>query len=365
MPDPELFREANRQLTICNSCRYCEGYCPVFRAIETRRDFANGDIQYLANLCHDCRACFYACMYAPPHEFAINIPKMLSEARVESYRRLAWPGFLSHALRERRIEGGLAVTAMAFILLLSAILISPSQLFSPHLDPGSFYRVVPYAAIVIGGIALFLYWVCVWTIGGVRFWLEADSPESRQSTPMTLVEAVSDALSLNYLGGGGPGCYYPKDRPSFARRLYHELTFWGFVFALISTSLAAIYQDAFHWLPPFSIMSAPVVFGTSGGVAMIIGTIGLIRIKFTSDAIPAGTRASSMDLMFLAMLCLTSSSGLLTLAFRSTSAMGSLLVIHLGLVAALFITAPYGKFVHVIYRFLALVKYRNERSRAY
>ena len=84
MPDLELFGEANRQLSICNSCRYCEGYCPVFRAIETRRDFANGDVMYMANLCHDCRACFYACMYAPPHEFAINIPKILADARTAS-----------------------------------------------------------------------------------------------------------------------------------------------------------------------------------------------------------------------------------------------------------------------------------------
>ena len=39
MADTDLFAEANRQLVICNACRYCEGLCPVFRAIETRRDF--------------------------------------------------------------------------------------------------------------------------------------------------------------------------------------------------------------------------------------------------------------------------------------------------------------------------------------
>jgi hypothetical protein len=61
-------------------------YGPAFRAIETRREFAGGDVPYLANLCHDSRACLYACMYAPPHEFAINIPKILTNARVESYR---------------------------------------------------------------------------------------------------------------------------------------------------------------------------------------------------------------------------------------------------------------------------------------
>ncbi len=33
MPVVDIFEEANRQLIICNACRYCEGYCPVFRAI--------------------------------------------------------------------------------------------------------------------------------------------------------------------------------------------------------------------------------------------------------------------------------------------------------------------------------------------
>ena len=28
----------------------------------------------LANLCHNCGACLHACQYAPPHEFAVNVP---------------------------------------------------------------------------------------------------------------------------------------------------------------------------------------------------------------------------------------------------------------------------------------------------
>ena len=31
------FAEADRQLTICNACRYCEGYCAVFPALERQR----------------------------------------------------------------------------------------------------------------------------------------------------------------------------------------------------------------------------------------------------------------------------------------------------------------------------------------
>ena len=87
----ELFTEAQRQLTICNACRYCEGYCAVFPALERRTLLEAGDITHLANLCHDCRACFHACMYAPPHEFAVNPPEILSRVRLASYRAYARP----------------------------------------------------------------------------------------------------------------------------------------------------------------------------------------------------------------------------------------------------------------------------------
>ena len=40
--------------------------------------------------------------------------------------------------------------------------------------------------------------------------------------------------------------------------------------------------------------------------------------------------------------------------------MGPLLIVHLGIVLALFLTLPYGKFVHGLYRTAALVKYAIE-----
>ena len=63
-----------------------------------------------------------------------------------------------------------------------------------------------------------------------------------------------------------------------------------------------------------------------------------------------------MDVAFLVMLLLTSISGFLLLALRESSAMGTWLALHLGWVAGLFLTLPYGKFVHGIYRSLALLR---------
>jgi citrate/tricarballylate utilization protein len=73
---------------------------------------------------------------------------------------------------------------------------------------------------------------------------------------------------------------------------------------------------------------------------------------------------AKMDVAFLVMLFLTSLTGLLLLALRDGSAMGTLLTIHLGVVAALFLTMPYGKFAHLFYRYAALIRNSVEQAQA-
>ena len=81
MPASELLIEARRQLNVCNACRYCVGYCAVYPALTERRSLATGDLVYLANLCFECRACYYACQYAPPHEFGVKTSIATTNAR--------------------------------------------------------------------------------------------------------------------------------------------------------------------------------------------------------------------------------------------------------------------------------------------
>jgi citrate/tricarballylate utilization protein len=360
--DRPLFEEADRQLVICNACRYCEGLCPVFRAIETRRDFAKGDIFYLANLCHDCRACYYACMFTPPHDFAINIPQLLSQARVESYAQWSWPGLLTRAFYQPRVTLKLGGAMILTVLVCAVVLIGPTRLFSGQPGAGSLYAVVPYLAMVIPAIALFFFGVAVWWRGGARSWSETENPSRAPLTGDALLKAIWAILSLRHFEGGGPGCTYPEERPSISRRVYHSFVFWGFLADFVSTALAFVYQDFLHRFPPYAVTSAPVVFGSVGGVLLIVGAGGLLTIKQKSDQDPAFPVAYGMDYIFLSTLGLTALTGMLTLIFRATPALGVLLITHLAVVAALFITAPYGKFVHAVYRSLALVRYYAESS---
>jgi len=200
-------------------------------------------------------------------------------------------------------------------------------------------------------------------IGAVRFWRETSGALSELIDLKAFWRATQDAFGLSYMKGGGAGCNYPDAGFSQSRRWFHHLVFYGFLLDFASTSVAAFYDHLLGWQAPYPLLSWPVVLGTVGGVGLVIGTSGLLFLKWQSDRDPAEERMRSMDVAFLLLLSLTSMSGLLLLALRDTAAMGILLVIHLAVVAGLFITLPYGKFAHVVYRYAALVRYAIERRR--
>lgn len=355
----EALREADRLMTICNACRYCEGLCAVFPAMEMRRTFLDADLDYLANLCHQCGACYTDCQYSPPHEFNVNVPASLAKLRNESYGRYAWPGIFAGAFA----RNGLVITLLtaasvaAFIVGFVAV-VDRTALFAAH--AGDFYKVMPHNAIVLLFGAVALYAVLAFWLSLRAFWrdINAGAPKAGASS---LTQAVADSAHLKYLHGGGGGCTSETTAPSPARRIYHHLTFYGFLFCFAATSVATVYHYGFGWRAPYALTSLPVLLGILGGIGLLIGPAGLFVLARKRDAVLTDTVHRDMNSAFIAMLFLTSLTGFLLMALRDTGAMGVLLAIHLGVVLGLFLSLPYGKFVHGLYRFLALVKYASER----
>jgi citrate/tricarballylate utilization protein len=356
VPLADLLKEGERVMTICNACRYCEGHCAVFPAMELRTSFPQPDLTYLANLCHGCGSCFHHCQYAPPHPFAVNVPKAFAELRAESYKAFAWPGFLSRLFERNALATALiAASSLALLFLVAA---RGGGFNSRHAGPGAFYAVVSHGLMVALFGAVSLGVLASLGVGFVRFWKATSGGAAR---PADLRRALWDALRLRYLDGGGDGCAYPQETPSRARRRFHHLTFYGFLLCFASTTVAAVYDNLLGWQAPYAMTSLPVVLGTAGGVGLLAGPLGLFALKLRSDPVP-NPRGSSfgMDAAFLAMLFLTSATGLALLALRESAAMGTLLAVHLGFVLALFLTMPYGKFVHAVYRYGALVRHAME-----
>ncbi|HEV2282917.1 MAG TPA: tricarballylate utilization 4Fe-4S protein TcuB [bacterium] len=362
MYEPEFLREAQRQLGVCNACRYCEGFCAVFPALELRAEVASGDLTYLANLCHDCRDCYTACMFTPPHEFAVNIPKVLAEARVRTYEHYSRPR--GSGLFRRSVAGTAAVSAggIVAVALLIAAFAGPGVLTAAHRGPGAFYAVAPWLAIIVPAIAIALYGAVVALIGAVEFARDIRGGAPAPDAPVipAVWRAALDAVTLRFLKGGGAGCYYPRERGSSRRRILHHFVAGGFLAALVSTTLAAVEQDILGRMPPFPLPSLPVAFGVVGGVLLIAGTTGLLILKARSESEPASTTMTAMDYAFLVLLDLVAVTGMLLLVLRDTRLMPVVLVVHLGLLVGLFVTAPYGKFIHFVYRYLALARRAGE-----
>jgi citrate/tricarballylate utilization protein len=349
--------QARRFVEICNACRYCEGYCAVFPAIELRRQFTSGDLSYLANLCHDCRGCYYSCQYAPPHEFALNLPKAFSDLRLETYERYAWPRTLAVLFRMNGLVA--SVLASLFTVIFVWLAKTPLSATGNPEGVGAFYAVIPEGIMIAITGAAFLFAVLALAVGLLNFWHDTNSPAAADSS--SFLSALSDIFTLRNLGGGGDGCNNRDESFSQSRRYFHHALFYGVLLCFASTCTAAIYEHIFGRISPYPFFSLPVLLGTIGGIAMLLGVAGLLQIKLTADHAPASKLLLDIDYSFLVLLFIAAGTGLLLLAVRATAAMGALLAVHLGVVVSLFLMLPYCKFVHGIYRAAALLRYAAER----
>ena len=354
--------EADRLMTVCNSCRYCEGLCAVFPAMEMRRSFADGDLNYLANLCHNCGACYYDCQFSPPHEFNVNVPEVLAQVRNQSYAQYAWPPALAPLFQRNGLWIALALAlGIAGFKTGFALLNAPAAFWAAGTEPGAFYRLMPHNAMALLFGAAFAFMLLALTMGARAFWRDSGQSTPYTPGPLSMARGGHDAAKLTYLHGGGVGCMTENEKPEDRRRIYHHLTFYGFFLCFASTSTATLYHYLLAREAPYPWWDMPVVLGTLGGIGLVVGATGLLRAKLKQNPDLRGGARLDIGSAFTLMLLLTAATGLLLLVLRATPALGVLLAVHLGVVLVLFLSMPYSKFVHGIYRGLALVRYAGER----
>ncbi|CBS87202.1 tricarballylate utilization 4Fe-4S protein TcuB [Azospirillum lipoferum] len=361
-PD-SIAAEARRALEICNACQYCNGYCAVFRALKSRRQVGTADMLFLANLCHNCRSCYHACQYAPPHAFAVNLPKSLSLVRQHSYRDHAWPPFLRGRLRYTGKPVILAALFAVLVLSFAAFLaVPPEALFGRHSGPGAFYRVVPWEIMagLAGGVLLWSLLAIGCSVAD--FWRSMGPAPSGVPLLPALRETLRDAATLRNLGGGGAGCDGRDGGLSQARRRCHHALFYGVALCFAATGVATLYDHLLGWQAPYPLFSLPVLLGSLGGAGMLAGTAGLALLKRRADPAPVAESVTGADYALLVLLFLTAASGFALLGLRGTAAMGPMLLLHLGIVLGLFATLPYGKFLHAPFRVAALLRAAMERQ---
>src|SRR5258707_9778677 len=310
MHGTRILEEADRLMTVCNSCRYCEGLCAVFPAMEMRRSFSDGDLNYLANLCHACGACYTDCQFSPPHEFNVNVPQTFAIARAESYAANAWPQAFSGVFARNGLAIGLiAALGVAAFIFGFAALNDRQVLFGVHTGPGAFYKLMPHKAMVALFGAAFLYAILALARGVRAFWCDIGEPIGMLADPSSLWQAIKDAARLRYLGGGGAGCVNEDERPSDLRKIYHHFTFYGFLLCFASTVVATLYHYLFAREAPYPWLDLPVVLGTLGGIGLLIGPAGLLAERRQPDPELRDQARTGIDVAFILMLVLTRLTG--------------------------------------------------------
>ena len=353
--------EVGRQMQICNACRYCEGFCAVFPAMTRRLEFGKADIHFLANLCHNCGACLHACQYAPPHEFAVNVPQAMAQVRGQTYVDYAWPPALGALYQRNGLTLALALATGLALFLILAVAVN-GTLWGGQLG-GNFYNLFPHNLLVGLFAPVFLFAALALAMGVRGFW--RDVTPATSGAPLSgpaAAEATDAVLRLKYLDGGhGAGCNNDDDAFTLARRRFHHFTFYGFLLCFAATSVATIYHYAFGWAAPYELPSLPKLLGVAGGVSLMVGTAGLWHLNRRRHPLHGDAVQRPMDLGFIALLFLTSVSGLALWLGRGTPALAVLLCLHLGAVMALFATLPYGKFGHGIFRSAALLRHAIEK----
>ncbi|KUF11083.1 tricarballylate utilization 4Fe-4S protein TcuB [Pseudoponticoccus marisrubri] len=345
---PDLIAEARRQAEICNACRYCEGYCSVFPALHAERAFSDGDITQLANLCHNCRGCYYACQYTAPHEFDLNLPRALAEVRQDSWKALAWPrGFA--ALFDR---AGVAIAAG--LVLGFAVLFALAQAVRPTGGEG-FYAYMSHGLMVAIFTPAFLLPLAALAVSLRGYWRTVEGGALRLSDIAAACRSAGRMKNLD--GGHGDGCNFEdEDRFTHARRHFHQATLYGFLLCFASTSSGTILHYGFGLEAPYAWYSLPKLLGVPGGILLCLGTGGLAWLKTKADPDLGARAAWGGEMAFVLLLFAVGASGLILYAATGLAAVGWLLPLHLGTVLTLFLLTPYSKMAHGFYRMAALTR---------
>jgi citrate/tricarballylate utilization protein len=320
------------------------------------RAFSDGEVTQLANLCHNCRGCFYACQYTEPHEFKLNLPRALAEVRVKSWEKFIWPSRLAHLFQ----KSGMALAGMLLLGILAMLVIAYA--LRPESGEG-FYAVISHTMMaslftittllplaIIGG-GLVAYWRAV---GGERI------------TIRHLREALADAGKLkNLAGGAAEGCNYEqKDRYTMARRWAHQAVMYGFLLCFAATLSGTVMHYVFGLEAPYGPLTAPKLLGVPGGILMTIGGVALIWLKLRAEKSLGAPAVWSGEMAIIVMLTGVAATGLALYWVTGTAAVRPLLIAHLGTVLTLYLTVPYSKMVHVPFRLAALVRDAQTRKPA-
>ena len=288
------------------------------------------------------------------------------EGPVRTYQDYAWPSALGRLYERAGLTVALALACGLALFLVLAVAMNGRLIHEPL--AGNFYAIFPHNFLAVLFGVVFLFAIIALGVGVTKFWREVspskggDARDIARAHLPAAAESMTDVARLRYLGGGhGEGCNEADDRFTLWRRRFHHFTLYGFLLCFAATCVATLYHYLLGLAAPYPLTSAPVVLGSLGGLGLVVGPTGLLWLNVKRGGLRVDASQNAMDRGFIALLLLVSVTGFALLMLRDTSLMALWLAIHLGTVMALFLTLPYGKFAHGMFRAAALLKFNIEK----
>ena len=316
-------------------------------------------------LCHQCNDCSVRC----PRDVAPG--DIMASLRAMVVELLAVPQALGSLVGNVKKTWPLLVFGPILFWIILLGLTTGFAMHPPHSGHGPgpgeglfFYdQFVPHI-LIYSVYFTAVGWVCfALGLSGLRFWKSMGEKQPRTGNFIAaFIGAVLDiALNRKLLS-----C----DRGIFKRRWGHFLVMWGFLGAAITSGFAVVYlyKDTifFSWLNLQYTYPVPIThwvkwLGNTSAVLLVTGGILLFINRLTTGDNLIG-KTTAFDRFFLWVILAVIGTGVFTEIFRFVAIdpmVGfAVYIVHLGVVLCLFLTLPYSKFAHILYRTLAMTHER-------
>jgi len=289
-------------------------------------------------LCHQCNDCSARC---PRDARPGDTMQVLRALAIEE---LGAPRFMA------RLVGRAAATwplLLGLPVVFWALFVRAVNGFAVPRTPLVYADVVPQWMIYSVFLPAAVFAVVAAAVGARRCWVAWGAGAKRNGSLLEgLAAAAADILSHRRFRTCGTA------RP---RELGHLLLLWGFAGALVTTTLLGIAIDLFGVKTPLPQAHPIKILGNASAVLMVAGLVWLLVNRVRNAAAAGASRG--FDAFFLALVVLLVFSGVGAeigrYAFPAPVAL-AIYVVHLGMVLSLFLTFPFSKLAHALYRTLAI-----------
>ena len=353
----ELARRGGSETARCYQCATCSAVCDLAtpETVFPRRQmlWAQWGLvdRFVADpsiwLCHQCNDCTARCPRdARPGDTMQAIRSLMVE-------QVGAPRFMA------RLVGRAAATwpiLLGLPVLFWALFVQAVNGFAASRTPLVYGEVVPVWMIYSVFLPAAGLAVLAAAVGARRCWSAWGDGATRNGSLLRGLAAVATDILWHRR--------FEKCGEARPRRMGHLLLVWGFLGALATTTLLGILMDVFGVKTPLPQLHPVKILGNVSAVLLAVGVAWLV-VNRVADEKAAG-RSLAFDWFLLALVVLVVFSGIgaeLARPLLPVPAALAVYVLHLGTVLSLFLTFPFSKFAHALYRTLAMAHQRLTAQR--